>query len=237
MMNVLIVEDDIAIQQLFQVALQQLDLATTIYTSVSSAVAYQLAMENRIDIFILDIQLADYKGTDLAKQLRAIEKYAYTPMIFATALAGEELLAYRELKCYYYLIKPFTKQEVVDVLQDVIAYRRHLSTPSKQIRLEQKGFIVELNVDQILYMESFGKKVEIHLVTAEEQEQVEIVSGYSLKELKELVAGSSFVQCHRSYLINLKYSYKIDKVKSAIQLTLFQRDVPIGKKYMENVIG
>src|SRR5690606_1705289 len=144
--NVLLVEDDVHIQELFKSAIQELEEPLKLYTSESSTKALQIATENVIDIFILDIQLTDYKGTQLAKQLREWEAYAYTPMIFATALAGEELLAYREFKCYHYLIKPFTKEEIKQVLKDVIAYKKHLSEPSKNIQLEQKGFILELNL-------------------------------------------------------------------------------------------
>lgn len=56
--------------------------------------ALQYAKANDISLFILDIQLEDYKGTNLAKQLRELPEYKYTPIIFETALAGEELSAY-----------------------------------------------------------------------------------------------------------------------------------------------
>ena len=52
--------------------------------------ALQYAKANDISLFILDIQLEDYKGTNLAKQLRELPEYKYTPIIFETALAGEE---------------------------------------------------------------------------------------------------------------------------------------------------
>ena len=69
--------------------------------------ALQYAKANDISLFILDIQLEDYKGTNLAKQLRELPEYKYTPIIFETALAGEELSAYRDVKCYSFLVKPF----------------------------------------------------------------------------------------------------------------------------------
>ena len=44
--------------------------------------ALQYAKANDISLFILDIQLEDYKGTNLAKQLRELPEYKYTPIIF-----------------------------------------------------------------------------------------------------------------------------------------------------------
>ena len=53
-------------------------------------------------------RLLDYRGTKLAKQLRSMPEYHFTPVLFAAALASEELAAYREIKCYAFLIKPFS---------------------------------------------------------------------------------------------------------------------------------
>ena len=54
--------------------------------SVSEAgEALQYAKANDVSLFILDIQLEDYKGTSLAKQLRELPEYKYTPIIFEQA--------------------------------------------------------------------------------------------------------------------------------------------------------
>ena len=65
-----------------------------------AAEALSFAAQNKVDLFILDIQLLDYRGTELARQLRALPEYRFTPILFTTELAGEELSAYREIKCY-----------------------------------------------------------------------------------------------------------------------------------------
>lgn len=234
-MNLLLVEDDIHIQEMVRLATSEIGDSLKLHTTESSSTALQIASEQKIDLFILDIQLTDYKGTQLAKQLREIEHYKYTPMIFATALAGEELMAYRDIKCYHFLIKPFTKEELKMVITEAIAFQNHLAPQKQTIRLKQKSFIVELDVNQIIYMESFGKKVEIHVLSSDGKEQIEEIAGYSLKSLKELIQLSQFIQCHKSFLVNKQYLYKFDKTNSSIQLTVFSREIPVGKKYTENV--
>lgn len=234
-MNVLLVEDDLNIQELFKSVIEELKEPVKLFTSESSNKALQIATENLIDIFILDIQLSDYKGTQLAKQLRDMEIYAYTPMIFATALAGEELQAYRELKSFHFLIKPFTKVEIQQVLIDVITYKKRMKERTKKFRMEQKGFILELDLEKILYFESFGKKIEIHVITVDMEEKTEVISGYSLKQLREMTENDSFIQCHKSFIVNQKYIHKIDKANSIIQLTVWNREIPVGKKFMENL--
>ncbi|WP_026673447.1 LytR/AlgR family response regulator transcription factor [Alkalihalobacterium bogoriense] len=234
-MNILLVEDDAHIQQLFQSALLEIKVKMNLFISGYASKALEIAKEKEIDIFIFDIQLTDYKGTELAKQLRTIEKYRFTPMIFATALAGEELTAYREIKCYHFLIKPFSKEEIIKIVDEVASYKSHIVQPSKSIRLEQKSFILELDVNKIVYVESFGKKVEIHLIATNGVEKIEEISGYSLKKLYELLHEFDFIQCHKSYLVNKRYIEKINKTIACIKLSCNQQEIPIGKKYVENV--
>ena len=74
-MNLLLVEDDVHIQKLFRVAIEELEEPIDVHMSESSNKALQIATENVIDLFVIDIQLTDYKGTQLAKQLREIEAY------------------------------------------------------------------------------------------------------------------------------------------------------------------
>ena len=51
--------------------------------------ALQYAKVNDISLFILDIQLEDYKGTNLAKQLRELPEYKYTPIFFDTGQTAD----------------------------------------------------------------------------------------------------------------------------------------------------
>ena len=122
-MKILIAEDDKNISNIISESIKEFEKDIDIVVFEEAQKALEHATSNAIDIFILDIQLKDYKGTHLAKQLREINRYKYSPIVFVTALASEELLAYRELKCYSFLIKPFTKSEINVVLDDVIEYK------------------------------------------------------------------------------------------------------------------
>ncbi|ASA23969.1 LytR/AlgR family response regulator transcription factor [Paenibacillus donghaensis] len=238
-MNLLIVEDDPHVTRLLLSCVQEADSSIRTFTTSHSAEALSIAGRECMDLFILDIQLADYKGTTLASQLRAMEQYSYTPMIFATAMADEELTAYRELKCYSFLIKPFTKEEVVQVLRDTLRYHQHLMPREQKqtLQIEQKSHIHEYELRRIMYVESFGKTLELHLMTADNQITAERISGWSLKKMAVLLEGSSFVQCHKSYLINCSYITHIDKTAGLVELSGAASPLPIGNKYRDNLLN
>ena len=183
--------------------------------------ALRYARENEIALFIIDIQLEDYKGTDLAKQLRGLPEYRYTPIIFETGLAGEELSAYRDVKCYSFLVKPFGEN------------RRE----GRRIQLEQKQFILEYAAEDIVYIEAFGKKLVIHTDNRLSGRKEDTVSGYTLAGMLALLEGGPFVQCHKSYIVNRDYIDRIDKAGRKIYLKGFTEVVPVGNKYQDGLWG
>lgn len=229
-MNIVIVEDDINISDLIYKTINEIypNTESVIFENAKDALDY--ANFNNIDIFLLDIQLNDYKGTLLANQIRLIDKYKYTPIVFITALANEELYAYREIKSYSFLTKPFTKDELLKTITDVVEYKKHLNPESKKLKITQKLFVFEYDLKDIIYIESFGKKLEIHLNKGRE-----VISGYSLKSIFELIDDSSFIQCHKSYIVNKNYVEKIDKVNKIIHLSNLE-NIPVGKKFESNVL-
>lgn len=236
MTQILIIEDEEKIQQFLERALFELDADLQLSFSNSATEALVMAQTQRFDLFIVDIQLLDYKGTDLVKQLRSIQTYKYTPIIFETAIVTEELRAYRELKCYHYLMKPYTKEEVKKVVAEVLDYLQQPIIDDRTVRIEQKGFIFEYRLQDILYIESFGKKMIIHLLTEQEELRSEKVAGYSLKAMLELLDDGSFVQCHKSYILNKTYIEVIQKADNLVKLRHCLDPLPIGLKYRGQVL-
>lgn len=236
-MKILIVEDDLKIQNLLIKSINEIDNNIQIKTSISSEKALKIAKNYSIDIFILDIQLIDYKGTQLAKQIRELYKYKYTPIIFATVLANEELSAYREIKCYSFLIKPFTKAEIKNALKEAIDYNDSIEYKTKNIRIEQKSQIFEYNINDIIYIESFRKRKEIYVLTVDKEVIANTISGYSIKALLELIDDEDFIQSHRSYIINKRYIITIAKDKNHVKLKYVDIPIPIGNVFRRNLIN
>lgn len=237
MNHVLIIEDEEQIQKFLKSILLEINQNFHIHLSPSAEQALDIANRYDISLFIIDIQLTDYKGTDLANKLRNSQKYRYTPMIFATAIATEELRAYREIKCYDYLVKPFTKDEVKKAIFSLLDYLENVRGDSRTIRLEQKGFIFEYRLLDILYIESFGKKMVFHMKDSEGALVQEHITGYSLKSILELLKEGPFQQCHKSYIINTDSIERISKAENKLCLRGNSIDIPIGNKYRDTIVG
>ena len=229
MAQILLVEDDAAASELIQRYTEALcgKHQLTIFSTATAALNW--SNEHSVDLFILDIQLPDYRGTELGKQIRTIPRYRFTPILFTTELAGEELGAYREIKCYDFLVKPFT-----NALSAALDMGKQMRKTVPVLRIEQKQFLFEYVLEQILYIESFGKKAVIHSIS-QGKELNDQISGYSLVRLLEMAGPGNLVQCHKSFLINPIYITKIDKSSKTLWLKHCKDTIPIGEKYQHNL--
>lgn len=232
-MQALVVEDDQNVQQFIVTMLKRLDTNIHILRTASAAEALLIAREKKIDFFIVDIQLIDFKGTDLVKQIRMMPTYQFAPIVFETGIATEELYAYRELKCFYYLIKPYTEEEFCRVMEEVFDYLKYTNGAPDEatLKIEQKGFLFEYYLRDLYYIESFGKKLCLHVKRDGMLEEV-MISSYSLKRMSELL-DKRFVQVHKSFIVNRDQVEMIDWTGQTVKLRGLDVFVPIGLKFQE----
>lgn len=236
MKQILLVEDAASAAALIRHYIQSISNEYSIATFAKASEALVYAKSRQVDLFILDIQLLDYRGTQLARQLRGLPEYRYTPILFTTELAGEELAAYREVKCYDFLIKPFTGEAFRAAFQAAMEMGARMREASAILRIEQKQFIFEYEIGNILYIESFGKRVVIHTMQEPGTVISDNISGYSLSKLLELTGKGLLIRCHKSFLVNPNRICRIDKRSRLLYLKNSEATIPIGEKYQTNLM-
>ena len=232
---ILLVEDEPGAVALMRRYIESSSFEHKLAAFAKAAEAFSYASKNKVDLFILDIQLLDYRGTELARQLRSMPEYRFTPILFTTELAGEELSAYREIKCYDFLVKPFTEAEFQRTFQAALEMGAQMQAAPEILRIEQKQFLFEYEIRNILYIESFGKRLLIHTAQSGGSEVTDQISGYSLLKLLDMVPQNRLLQCHKSFLVNPVHIYKIDKANRLLYLEGCKTAVPIGEKYQKAV--
>ncbi len=115
--KILIVEDDLIICEGLSEIIRGIDKESEIVITGYAEKALSFAIDSYYDAFLLDIRLNDYSGIKLAKQIRNIEKYKITPILFITSIPTKELLAFKPIHCYDYIVKPFSREKVTETLR------------------------------------------------------------------------------------------------------------------------
>lgn len=195
------------------------------------------AQNNQVDIFILDIQLLDYSGLELARQIRELQSYLLTPIIFSTAMPTNELEAYRTTHCYNYLVKPFSQERVTETLMPILNQINNgieditVSEIKEEARLllREKFVIYNIKQEEIIYVEYKNRKLLVKTIR-----EIYQTSTYTLKQLQEMLVNN-FVRCHRGYIVNKYYIHKVVRREYLIHLKDINYSIPIGRKYLENL--
>lgn len=171
------------------------------------------------DLLLLDIEMGDMNGMELARKLRS--KDDMLPIIFITGYSEFMQDGY-DVEALHYLLKPVDKDKLFSVLD------RYASRHPADSRVIFPGGeeSVCVNADDIMYLEAFGKKTQI---TLKDGKEIECTCGLSAAAER---LGEGFVSCHRSYIVNIGYIRSISKT----EITLDNgRKIPLSRRLYDSV--
>lgn len=230
--KVLVVEDEIIIADNICDTLEDLGFSA-LEPAMNYTEAIALVETDKPDIAILDIQLSGKKtGIDLAKTIN--EDYNF-PFIFLTSNADKITLnEAKKVRPHAYLIKPFSKEELYTTIEIVLSNFLNQDEDTKNDKqnneealfIKVKDAMVKLYFDEILYLKSAHVYVEIVLKSKKRH----LVRASLIEIINKL--NNSFLQVHRSYIINLDF---VDKINGNT-LIVCNEKIPVSKKYKELVL-
>ena len=120
-----------------------------------------------------------------------------------------------------YLVKPVQKELLERVWERAL---QKMKTQTDKFTIDQKGIIRSIPYRDIYYMESQGHSVIIHTATEE-------IDLYTRLESCKQKLPKNFLQCHKSYLVNMDYINYINKNVITLEK---QIEVPISRSRYES---
>lgn len=171
------------------------------------------------DLLLLDIEMGDMNGMELAKALRA--KGDLLPIIFITGFSKYIGDGY-DVEALHYLMKPVDKKKLFQVL-DRYACRHK---PDSRIILPSGNESVLVASEDIVYLEAFGKKTQVTLNNGKE-----IICTCGLSDVSAKL-GQGFVSCHRSYVVNIGAIRKISRSEITMDSG---KKIPLSRRSYDSV--
>lgn len=170
------------------------------------------------DLLLLDIEMKALGGMELARKLRS--KGDMLPIIFITGYDDYISEGY-DVEALHYLMKPVDEQRLFGVLDKYIS--RH-SSNSEEILAETDEQTLHISADNIIYIEAFGRKTELHLSDGRIVKCNMSIGSFQNSRV--------FVSCHRSYLVNLRYVRSIGKTALCLDSG---EEIPISRRLYSDV--
>lgn len=232
--TVLIIEDQAKQRQILGAIVTSLGEEIEVLYAKDSPAAYKILMETTVDVFLIDIILdtetqGDTSGIRLAKEIRTVPKYLFTPIIFVTSLEDPEIYAYRELHCYGYIEKPFDKAYVRRIVKGALNYK----TPAEGeaiLYFRKNGIIHPVYCKDILYMEVLQHSMYVYKTNGDTLE----IPYKSCASVLSEADDPQLVQCSRSAIINKRHVAHVDIVNRFITMCSGTR-VNIGVTYAKKI--
>lgn len=184
----------------------------------AEAFLFEYEEDKAYDILLLDVEMKNMNGIELAKRIRKDNNRA--EIIFITShfeFVGEGY----EVDALHYLIKPISAEKLTQVLTKA-AEKISVEPPSVVISCE--GETVKLYESDIFYVESFLHYIVIHT----KDKEYKIKENMSVFENK---VSDDFYRIHRSYLVSLKHITRISRTSVNIGNT----ELPLSRGKYDDI--
>ncbi|NMM61511.1 response regulator transcription factor [Clostridium sp. P21] len=215
MVSVLVVEDDYVQRKNLVEMICESDKNLDIYEAQSMQEALKISKETYINFFYIDIMLKDSSGLNLASELRKMEIYKFTWIIFITTHVKYMLQAFKEIHCYDYIIKPYKKEEIIETTRFLVSGKYRYSIKENEnkyvVFILQDSISVKLDVDEIFFIEVNLRKVTLHTKKGKYQPKK-----MSLAKALTIINSDYILQSHKSFAVNVKLIDKIESISTKL---------------------
>jgi two-component system LytT family response regulator len=189
----------------------------------SAAAARAALAEHEVDVIFLDIQMPLESGLVLARE---ISRLRVPPLIvFATAYSEHAVDAF-EVHALDYLLKPLSDARLAQTVERIgamlgqrqreaygAALRDYVDAGAGQaverparINVRSVGRIEQIRVDDILWIESAGNYVELHI------DGRTVLHRITLNRLEALLVPGEFLRVHRSAIVRRSQIARLETI-------------------------
>ncbi|PKM51518.1 MAG: hypothetical protein CVV02_06165 [Firmicutes bacterium HGW-Firmicutes-7] len=204
-MNFLVVEDNDITRKSLTKTIQKNFIGCCVLEAATGKKAIEFLENNYIDMFLLDIELPDVSGMDIAQNIRSIERYELAPIIFITTHITLLPRALHDYHCYDFIEKPFKMEKIIETIRKLekIIGKDLTINKKKYLTITSGNITNKILLSDIYFIEAQGRFVYYHSKMGVYKE-----IKTSLKKIMskiQLLQSDCFVRSHKAYIVNVHY--------------------------------
>ena len=192
-------------------------------TFLPAADLYEKLTSEYFDAVFLDINMPGCDGIALGKRLKAQRE---TLDIIYVSNAEERVFESFSVHPYGFVRKSSFLKDIAGIVRMYIA--EHSKQETATIELKLHGAILNLKVEEIVYIESIRDYQYIYLIGQKEPEKIRL----TMEASEERLSAHGFIRVHKGYLVNYHFIQRIDATD--ILLVTGVR-VPVSKRKLQQV--
>lgn len=200
-MNIFVCDDEDIWQNRISNLLKKFDPKVHVYSTNKKEEIDTVLNNIKIDLAYLDIEMPFENGITLAKRILANNSKAL--IIFITS-HDEYVCDAFTLHAFQYLKKPIIEEKLYS---EFLRAKKFYEENNIKIRIKDRNVIYVFNVNDIIYIENYYRKVAIATTKGK------FKTTKTFKTLSEELKDFDFIHPHQSYLANLHHIKSIEKYK------------------------
>ncbi|MBN7771982.1 LytR/AlgR family response regulator transcription factor [Clostridium aminobutyricum] len=211
-------------------------------TTASEALNIIKDTKQAIDLFFVDVNLKESGGYKLETEIRKINIYEETPIIFITKISydligSSPLSSYQSYKKRNYISLPIDDLDVQGklglYLDNIISENSERENKDKPLVFKHSQGYIKVYIQKVAFIEVQNKCCKLYTAKGAFE-----LKNTNLITLQSMIHIDSFVQCHRSYLLNVNHLSSIEKSSKKNWTAYFNeldQTCPISITYIKNV--
>jgi len=249
MLRVILVDDEkLSLEQLEYILNQnsQVQIVGSYNSSIEALMQIQLTQP---DIVMLDIEMPQKSGIEVARKILDMQKDIF--IVFITAYDEYALEAF-ELEAVDYIVKPFSEKRVNKTVNLIQKRKKDTSTSTNintnketssinqqkklckhhKIPVWKNDTIRLLDLSKIYYFTVNGKKA---IVCTKDDS---FLINETLGQLEERLTTESFLRCYKSFIVNIEHIDRIIPMFNQtyiIKLKNLDIEIPVSRHYSKQL--
>ena len=215
----IIVDDEPAAHYVLANYIKQNPRLELVFQGYNGIEAMDYLRENPVDLMFLDINMPEISGMELLKIIPTHPK-----TILTTAYSEYALESY-EFGVIDYLLKPIYFPRFLKAVDRFFAVDgskvKTEETVVNFVSVKVDGYFMDIELDQLLFAQSFGNYVKLHTVKRT------YLASITTSEFEKCLPEKNFMRIHKSYIVALDKIEGTDKDFVIIK----NEKLPIGITY------
>jgi DNA-binding LytR/AlgR family response regulator len=225
----MIVEDEPLAQQTLATFIGRLDGLMLVHQCYDGLEALNVLHEEKMDLIFLDVQMPEFTGLQLLKNLSPV------PAVIITTAFPQHAVESYEFSVTDFLLKPFSFERFLKAVQKVMHSSSSVPSPARTSELPERDFVFlkadkaihRVEYKEIEYLEGCGNYTKVF--TAGKM----ILVPEKISVMERLLLPQLFIRVHRSFVVSIEKIVKVDKTT----VFLPNREVPLGNVYRANLLN
>ena len=186
--------------------------------------AIELLSENDVELIITDINMPDLNGLDFIKTLPD------PPMVIFTTAYSEYAVDSYKVSAVDYLLKPYGFVEFSRAVNKAVEMAAMRGRQPSDLSAETDGSLfvkvdyhVRVALSDIRFIKGYGEYLQIYVAG----KSTPLLTLSSFAAIKDML-GESFLQVHRSYIVNMNHVEQIERSRLVMDADNY---IPVGDSY------